>query len=335
MISVIIPMHNAERYIGRAITSVLAQTYKDFEVVIIDDGSTDNSLHFCELADEKYKQIHVFTQTHKGVGAARNYGIANSFGDLLFFLDADDYIRKDALKKLHDSHLESEADMVAGGTLRVSTKKAISPKTLSPFNKKVLDKNDIVYCMRDYLNTNDVYLASHCWGRLYRKDFIEQHCIKFNESMRIGEDGEFNINYLTYTKTLVVVDEPLYYFQMHDSASLSLNPINNESILYDFKKLKSRLSSFFHVNGGFTVRIDKDINALVANWTIAQLIRTSKVAPYKEVRELTRSHFIQQALACYAPMRGHSKLIPFLMKLRCTRLLIFFCKKKRRQVYGK
>ena len=321
MISVIMPLYNAEKFIGRAIDSVLAQKYKDFEIIIVNDGSKDESVKICNSYDDA--RIRLVSQKNKGPGAARGYGLQLAKGNLIFFLDADDYIEKDALQILYDGYKESSKQMVVGGAIRL-TPDGIVCKNNSPINtldkRIVLNQTTIAHCVRKYIKTNDIYLVSVCWGRLYEKKLIEK--IRFNEDMKLGEDGDFNIRCLAKTNGVLVINEPLYCFQMHDKQSLSLIPINCESKLHDLRILRRGLIRFL----GYT---PKNLDSHISNLIIAQLIRASESYNYNEIKYFIESDFVQNALKNYYPKPGHSKMIPFLIKHKMIWLTMDFCRKRR------
>jgi glycosyltransferase involved in cell wall biosynthesis len=242
MISVILPVYNAEKFIGRALDSLLAQTYTDFEVIVVDDGSIDRSFDICQ---ERCKMaMGLLKIEHQGVGAARNIGIQNAGGDLFFFMDADDYLLPNALEALYNGYLESGAPIVVGGVFRQSPQgEAYRFNSPTGFDaqRQILDKRGIADCVWRYIHTNDCYLVSHCWGRLYAKSIIDK--VRFDEIMRIGEDGVFNIQCLFYAERVLVINEPLYCFQVH-GASSAINSAKTY-LVRDLNTLHATLDHYF------------------------------------------------------------------------------------------
>ena len=112
LISIIVPIYNVEKYLSRCINSVLSQTFPDFELLLIDDGSTDKSGYICDGYAQKDSRIKVFHIENGGVSAARNYGLDNARGEWITFVDADDWIDKDMYYKLYNEAILSEADIV-------------------------------------------------------------------------------------------------------------------------------------------------------------------------------------------------------------------------------
>ena len=185
-VSIIIPVYNAEKFLDRCIQSVLDQTYQNVELVLINDGSTDQSLKKIKKYEKKYKNIIVFTQKNKGAGEARNKGINVSTGDYITFVDADDYIEDDYVENLISK--SNNMDIVICGYQRYDTNNNL-------IFKKVPYGIDI-----DYFR----FISTIC--KLYRKDFIVENIIYFS-NRRIGEDILFTLKCYSLTDKI----EKIYY----------------------------------------------------------------------------------------------------------------------------
>jgi glycosyltransferase EpsJ len=243
MISVIIPMYNAEKWIGRALDSLLEQTYKDFEVVVVDDGSTDRCREIVRKYMFKFKTLSICSDINSGVGHARNLGLELSLRDLIFFLDADDYLPPDALKILYEGWVLSKCPVVIGKVMKVSPD-GESYEISNHLETGTLNKDQITKRILSYLNTHNDYIISHCWGRLYERSLMENYDIRFPENVMVGEDGAFNIDCLTYTDYVYIINSPVYYFQRHKDSS-SVTAIN--SGLMDLSALRKSLEMYFSV----------------------------------------------------------------------------------------
>ena len=114
-ISVIIPVYNVKAYLEKCVESVVNQDFSDYEIILIDDGSSDGSENLCDRLGEKYPEIKVIHQENKGQGGARNTGIENASGEYLLFVDSDDYIKEDALSFLYKTATENGSDIVSFG----------------------------------------------------------------------------------------------------------------------------------------------------------------------------------------------------------------------------
>jgi glycosyltransferase involved in cell wall biosynthesis len=207
---------------------------------MIDDGSIDNSFNICNSYVKKDSKFHVFHQNNKGVGITRNQGIERSHGELIFFLDADDYLEPNALEVLHEYWLDSCSPIVIGGIYKVNS----NGGKLRKFSgiSGIFGKEWIADKIWSYLQDYDNYAVSHCWGRLYERKFIERYQIQFPEGVKVGEDGVFNIKCLTYADNIMVINEPLYNFQLHNESS-SVVAINNNQM--DLDALRDTLGAYF------------------------------------------------------------------------------------------
>ena len=171
MISVIIPIYNSEKYLSKCISSVLEQTYKDLELILVDDGSTDNSLNICNDFAERDSRIVVVHQKNAGVSAARNNGLKNAKGDFITFVDSDDYVENDWLELLFKAITEKNAEVAVCGI-------------------KLDDKQKIVECnceMKEQiiLRLQECGLLYSVVNKLYRR---EKLTAEFKNGLKFGED---------------------------------------------------------------------------------------------------------------------------------------------------
>lgn len=199
-ISIIVPVYKAEEYLCDCLNSILSQYYKDFELLLIDDGSPDKSGEICEEYAEKDDRIRVFHVENGGVGRARNIGIDNSIGRWIVFVDADDILLSSYLQMLmsYDSY-----DMIIGGHQEFG----ICTKDRFIDVEHVIDFNDV---SSETLDFNKTYNASNIlfyypWGRMFKAEIIKKNGIKFNTKMRIAEDSCFIMEYYTFCNRLILI----------------------------------------------------------------------------------------------------------------------------------
>ena len=206
MISVIIPVYNVEKYIERCVKSVLNQTYQDFEILLINDGSTDNSGKICEELAFKHEQIRLIEQKNQGVSAARNIGIEKAKGEFLTFIDSDDFIDKNYLKILFDSLIKNNADISCCEYQRIGD---VEIKKIKYRNKfYIFDKVDII----------KLYLGKELtgpWGKLYRKKVFSK--IYFPIGKR-HEDIATIFKVILNAKKLVYTNDELYFYYKNVSS---------------------------------------------------------------------------------------------------------------------
>ena len=212
MISVIIPVYNAEKTIARCIDSVLEQTYQDFEILLIDDGSTDGGGEICKTYADNYSRVRYIKKENGGVSTARNRGIDEAQGKYLTFIDSDDWFEPVTLERLVTTAEDNHADMVIPRT------RMYFCKSDGSFDKYVYNDDDF-----DMLVTgNDIAsnfeklreswaLYSTC-GRLYRREFLLTSNLRFDIRIKVLEDLCFNLSCLQEATTLVHISDVLYNF---------------------------------------------------------------------------------------------------------------------------
>jgi len=178
LVSVIVPVYNGEKYLRLCIESIITQSYKNIETILINDGSTDNSGEICNayaLSDNRIRVIH--TQNN-GPAAARNIGIENSKGSFVFFLDADDYIENNALNLLIENYNQHKADIIVGDFNKIKDDNSDYGHNSVFSSSKLLTKQDIIGYTRSYLKKpNRFSLFVYCWGRLFKSSIIKNNNI--------------------------------------------------------------------------------------------------------------------------------------------------------------
>ena len=198
-ISVIVPVYKAEKYLHRCVDSILAQTFTDFEVLLINDGSPDNSDAICDEYAKKNNRVRVFHKENGGVSSARNLGLDNAKGEWITFIDSDDYVKPNYLLHLTE-HLD--ADWILSGY-----QETIGSK-LCPLSFLYKENEIISFCNK----YNEVHIARACWGGLYKSDIIKSHKITFSMDIRYGEDTLFNSCYIIYCDCIRVVNGCNYIY---------------------------------------------------------------------------------------------------------------------------
>lgn len=213
MFSILIPAYNVENYISRCLDSILEQRYTDFEVVIIDDGSIDNTLSICKVYAGKDNRIHVYHQINSGVAAARNFALDKAKGEWIVFIDADDYVESNYLESFYKSILlNPDIDVVVCGYF------IITPNEIKERKQFYLSKQE--YLLKILQGEN---VATTLWAKAIRKELVEKHKIKFLPSINMGEDLCFLSISLYYSKDVCFLRECLYYWNHANTNSMTSN----------------------------------------------------------------------------------------------------------------
>lgn len=229
MISVIVPVYNASKYLRECIDSILAQTVMDFELILINDGSSDDSLEICK-SYESDKRVTVLSHANHGVSFTRNQGLDVAKGEFVTFVDSDDTIPGNALETLLENVKTYDADLVKGDYYFNYSGK-ILPHA-SGLAKGVYDKEELLPKLIDDGSLSGFLISSTCCV-LYHRDIIEKHHIRFNERLKNNEDGLFNFTYILNTgKPIVEMGKCVYYVRKHGENNSSKRSIN-----YDFNKI--------------------------------------------------------------------------------------------------
>ena len=209
MVSIIIPVYNCEKYIKRCLDSILNQTYKDIEIILIDDGSSDNSLSIANNFAEKDNRVKVFHHENNGVSYTRNRGIKLAQGEYIQFVDCDDYIDANMTETLVNRIEEFDTDLVICGCVEVTDygTENISCNFEGVCNIMDLEKN-IPEIFSNALVNGPV-------NKLFKKEHITD---MFPEDTSLGEDLIFNINYLKNINTVYFTKENFYMYEIHDGS---------------------------------------------------------------------------------------------------------------------
>lgn len=223
-ISVIIPVYNTEKYLHRCIDSVLAQTYQDFELLLIDDGSKDSSGAICDEYAVGDSRVKVFHKENGGVSSARNVGLDNARGEWITFVDADDYIEENFLKSFEGN---LDADLVVGNMIICE-----AGKSPSDIDAHIVPGK---YCPIQSVLKGNLTKTVFCapWGKLFRNDGIRD--LRFDVGMTICEDTKFVYNYIAKAKDMRILslDEATHYVYMYPSIpSIEKYQMSVESSVY-------------------------------------------------------------------------------------------------------
>lgn len=206
LISVIIPAYNASKTICTTLDSLVGQTRSDFEVLIIDDGSVDNTYEVCTLYTSE-KKFRVIKQENKGVSAARNLGINNAKGDYILFMDADDFISKSAISEIYE-HLEKNNSDIAFFNYYIKNK---NEEILVSNSGEIVKDKIIVNIMKGGVR-------GFVWNKVFRKSFIQKNNLFFSENLKYCEDEEFLLDSIWLSNKISYLNSYLYYYIQHENS---------------------------------------------------------------------------------------------------------------------
>lgn len=202
LVSIIIPVYNAERTLCKCLDSILEQDFNNYEIILVNDGSKDSSLDICNEYGSKHHNISVINQNNTGVSSARNAGLDVAKGDWITFIDSDDYIENGFFNCL-DTYNE---DLIILNSKNLSLTGDMSDSLFSKKNKQLHNKNSITQFLSTYIDSS-LYRAP--WAKFYKKELIKD--IRFDTNMKIGEDSHFVFRYLCNIKTMSYLGSNAHY----------------------------------------------------------------------------------------------------------------------------
>lgn len=268
-ISIIVPVYMAEKTIDKTIESIINQTYKNLEIILIDDGSKDCSAQICDNFAQEDKRIKVIHTQNKGVSAARNLGIDYATGDYIQFIDSDDSIENNMCEKLIMTAEKDLSEVVVCSYKQTTEKEEIIiQKDTNLFSKEVFL---IEFSKRD----SPIYMNPP-WNRIIRTRLLKENNIRFRESISFAEDLIFNMEIMKYIKNISIISDVLYIYNMSDNGlcnkkrDVEFYWNNTKKIYEEFEKLYLENNLFtkceINVNSYLIFKIRETIKNIFRNY---------------------------------------------------------------------
>lgn len=263
MITVIIPIYKAEKYLPRCLDSLLAQSYTDFECILVDDGSPDNSGALCEEYASQHSCFKVIHKPNGGASSARNAGIDIALGEWVTFVDADDYLDSDYLESLSNVQTRTQTDFVLGGHKKYYANGDLKAERV--YDEKFFNQAQFP----DLLKQGLLVYQKAPWCKLFKREILNQNGIRFVPGAITGEDEIFMYSYFLCCKSLAFSSCKGYnYIEVEGSLTQKgIFPYKNEIIsLSHFTKVAHevyrRYPSYAWIMGQWTFYVSKVINAI-------------------------------------------------------------------------
>lgn len=350
-VSVIVPVYNAARWVGKCIESVLAQNLTDLEVICVDDGSVDESYAVAEHYAKRDERVRVIRQENSGPSAARNCGLRNAVGRWIAFVDADDWLEPDMLRTMVD-----RAEQGAGSDIVICTYYEEFSDGQSTVGKhfpedQFWDRERIETEQRKFfckgVKAYRPYVSiGYPWGRIYRRAMLQEHSIRFPENVFRTEDGIFNLYAFQHSRQMAYINRPLYHYRVNEG-SIS-HGLFRDVVRYteaDFDEVHKFAAKYKQDDAiflkGIDVRICTWFYKYLAHYYFhpAYLKEHGYLSARQEVLALLSKEYYRQAYRTvdFSLMSRGQKLFVFFAKYRMVDFLYLAVeiKMKQRQLEGK
>ncbi len=307
-ISIILPVYNSQNTISMTIDSIIKQTYDNYELIIINDGSSDNSESICLEYANKYKKINYISIENQGVSNARNIGISKATGNYIMFIDSDDEYYENTLETVY-RYIKEKYELIVFGynRIHVNKNKTKEMNTEVVYLKDAKDKNVFIEKMQKN------YLFNQIWNKVYKKEILINNNIKFDTKISSGEDYRFNLKYIDCINNAIYVNKILYnYYSTDDGLSLKSRPdklyikienLKQQKLLYnkhgyDIKYID--LNYIYTCFSGLTAMVEKQtlkksreyIKRYVQNQEIKKELKNIKQRRKKDIKIQIYIHFL-------------------------------------------
>lgn len=215
-VSIIVPIYNAEKYLEECIASITDQTYKNLQIILVNDGSKDKSWKICQELEKSDDRITALTQKNSGVSVARNKGMNISTGRWVMFVDPDDVVDVNIVERLINK-VDEGTDIVACSCYGFNEKEKIVAHFFKSDRIFKNNKNDLYLQLFDsnYGQSTTAFTAIGVpWGKIYRREFIEKNSLRFDPKLRRMQDNVFNMYAFNMSRKIYYLDEPLYFYRL-------------------------------------------------------------------------------------------------------------------------
>lgn len=274
LVSIVIPAYNVEKYIGKCIECVCRQSYENIEIIVVNDGSKDNTQLECEKVATTDSRIKIITQENSGGSAARNRGMKEAKGKYLCFVDADDVINEDFVKTLLDNYVKNQADLSICG---FEEKKETEVINSTSGELQIMSQTE---AMEKLLRED--YFKGYVWNKLFDMKIIKDNNLEFDSSIKIWEDVLFVFEYLVFCKTIVYDPKPMYsYMYIQNSISHSDNHLVGIEKAYTAIKAKVRIENLMP-QGAEEVKKQLSVRYVQSSLAVIRNIGYSKSDEYKD-----------------------------------------------------
>ncbi len=313
-ISIIVPVYNVEQYLSQCVSSIITQSYKDFELILVDDGSPDNCPAMCDDFAEKDIRIKVIHQKNGGLSNARNSGFKAACGKYIWFIDSDDYILENALKTISE-YFHTESDIISFGFVN-DVNGEIKGRNVMPF-AGIADNKQICALANTACSS---HLFTFVWRDIYNREFLINNNIYFVDGLSYAEDSAFNSKAFFLANRICYIEDCLYAYRERNSGisknvskSFDSKLIDN-FVLYDSIRDENYEKYCVYKDIRYHIDASKHILTNIFYSSILNRIYNSEgVNKYKLFRKAARSKMVRKVFEYYDINERKSKSLDWLM----------------------
>lgn len=321
MVSIIVPVYNAEENLRHCLNSILKQTYSNLEIILINDGSTDNSGEICDEFAKKDDRMIVIHQNNAGPSIARNNGIDIAKGEFIQFVDADDLLKIDMTERLVNS-MKQDIQLVICGYQSVNENHHIIQQ-FTPHVTGTLQKSEFLDSFSSFYKQ---IIIPSIWNKLYIRELIKFNKINFNEDLKLGEDLLFNLKYFKSCLKINLINDVLYSYKVENDQSLSQN--YKEDFFNNQCFLEQKVKEFLIDEKAYTDHNKYTLQLINANSLINSFdnlfhknSHLTKDQKMKEISYITKSRFAAEA---HFQTNVQTRLIGFFTKHQLNNFIYMF-----------
>lgn len=323
-LTVIVPIYNAEKYLPTCLDSLVSCPLSDMECLLINDGSTDSSLHICNEYTGRDSRFRVIDKANEGVSIARNIGISHATGKYIMFLDADDYIDTNKWNKIVDA-IALELDFIAFSYFTLYENKSVKEEL---FDIQSLSTNDTDSIRKILLGSSAL---NTCWGKLFKTELVLNNHISFPKGLRTGEDAIFVLDFLKMANHLLLINESILYYRQHGESVM--HKLDIHSKISDFQQLynyRRKMSDLWN-NEELKAVMYREFLSVITNLLLIYSYKRKYSECNKVFKQLLNNEMIQNILTHVKPtyLKSHYKRLEFqLLNLNNSTILSSYFKFK-------
>lgn len=323
LVSVIIPVFNAAKTLDECLQSITKQQLVEFEVLLIDDGSSDNSVEICQHWHAQDSRIQLLSMSQNtGASAARNLGIRSARGKYICFVDADDWIEPEMFADMVRLAEKTNSELVCSSHIQNRGQGENKKVDGAPESDVLFDKASLLTYLVAYINTPYLYtLFVHCWGKLYRRSFVESDSLLFDERLSQLEDVHFNLRICYLAETISYKRGYYYHHRIQSGTMSSLSGTESDVV----NKMRLAFSPVFELISSLDKearhKADKLYNKLLINTLVITIIRLARrylkkpeLGYFRRIRSIVASEDVTQGIKDYRPNKGESHLLFYALR---------------------